>query len=159
MREISGDKNLSVKNIVLFIIGLALTIAGASLMITYGEKIAVSLNVPSIVIGVTMTALGTSLPELVTALTALRKKASALSIGNIFGANILNLTLVLGSTSIIKSVAMDNLKIYFHLPAIAFITLLAAIGTLLFKKKYPRFLGILLLVSYFTYIGLSAFLR
>jgi len=153
------DRKTSLKNIVLFIIGLALTIAGASLMITYGEKIAVSLNVPSIVIGVTMTALGTSLPELVTALTALRKKASALSIGNIFGANILNLTLVLGSTSIIKPVAMDNLKLYFHLPAIAVITLLAALGTLLFKKKYPRFLGILLLVSYFTYIGFSAFLR
>ncbi len=153
------SKKTVIKNTVLFLIGLALTILGANLMIVYGEKIAVSLNVPSIVIGVTMTALGTSLPELVTAITSIRKKASALSIGNIFGANILNLTLVLGTTSIIKPVIMDDLKLFFHIPAITIITLIAAVSTLVFKKKYPRFMGILLLISYFSYIGLAAFIR
>lgn len=148
-----------VKNTGLFLLGLALTIAGANLMIIYGEKIALSLNVPSIVIGVTMTALGTSLPELVTAITSLRKKASSLSIGNIFGANILNLTLVLGSTSIIKAVPMDDLKLYFHIPAILLITLVASVPTLLLKKKYPRIMGAMLILSYLTYISLSIFIR
>ncbi|MBN2884198.1 MAG: calcium/sodium antiporter [Clostridia bacterium] len=156
---VATDKKTIIKNTVLFLIGLALTIFGANLMIIYGEKIAVSLNVPSIVIGVTMTALGTSLPELVTAITSLRKKAASLSIGNIFGANILNLTFVLGTTSIIKPVVLDNLKLYFHIPAIAVITLIASISTFVFKKKYPRFMGILLLLSYFIYIGLAAIIR
>lgn len=157
--KLVNSKKTVTKNITLFVIGLVFTIAGANLMIVFGEKIAISLNVPSIVIGVTITALGTSLPELVTAITALKKNAVSLSIGNIFGANILNLTLVLGSTSIIKPVELDNLKLYFHLPAIAAITFIASISTLLFKKKYPRFIGILLIISYITYIGLSTVLR
>lgn len=148
-----------VKNIILFIIGLAMTIAGAQLMVIYGSKIAVALRVPSIVIGVTMTALGTSLPEFVTAITAIRKKSASLSVGNIFGANILNLTLVLGSTAIIKPVITTGNILYFHLPIILFITLIAAIGTTIYKKKYPRALGVILLISYFGYIALSAIFR
>lgn len=147
-----------IRNTIIFIVGLTMTIAGSQLMVIYGEKLAILMNVPSIVIGVTMTALGTSLPELVTAITALRKKASALSVGNIFGANILNLTLVLGGTSIIKPVAVSGVSLYFHLPAILGITLIASVSTLLLKKKYPRILGILLLISYFTYIIITAVL-
>ena len=147
-----------IRNIVLFVFGLTLTIIGAQLMVIYGEKIAVSFKVPSIVIGVTMTALGTSLPELVTAITALRKKAASLSVGNIFGANILNLTLVLGGTSIIKPIAVEGNALTFHLPIILGITLIAAISTMILKKKYPRFIGILLLISYFTYVTLTAVL-
>jgi cation:H+ antiporter len=127
-------------------------------MVIHGEKIAIALKVPSIVIGVTMTALGTSLPELVTAITALRKNASALSVGNIFGANILNLTLVLGGTALIKPISTTGSALSFHLPAILGITLIAAASTLILKKKYPRFIGILLLASYFSYIALTAVL-
>lgn len=147
-----------VRNILLFVVGLAMTIAGAQLMVIYGAKIALALKVPSIVIGVTMTALGTSLPELVTAVTAIRKKSASLSVGNIFGANILNLTLVLGSTAIIKPVITTGNILYFHLPVILFITLIAAIGTTIFKKKYPRILGIILLISYLSYIVLTTVL-
>jgi len=145
-----------IRNAVLFVVGLGFTIAGAQLMIKYGFDIAKALKVPTIVIGVTMTALGTSLPELVTAITALRKKSASLSVGNIFGANILNLTLVLGGTSIIKPIITEGNTLSFHLPIILGITMIAALGTLIFKKKYPRFLGVLLLISYFSYIALTA---
>ncbi len=146
------------RNILIFVIGLTMTIAGSQLMVIYGERIAISLQIPSIVIGVTMTALGTSLPELVTAITALRKKASALSVGNIFGANILNLTLVLGGTAIIKPIVTEGNVLSFHLPFILGITLIASLSTLILKKKYPRFIGILLLLSYFSYITLTSIL-
>jgi cation:H+ antiporter len=145
-----------IRNTLLFIAGLAMTIAGAQLMVIHGEKIAFAMNVPTIVIGVTMTALGTSLPELVTAITALRKNASALSVGNIFGANILNLTLVLGGTAIIRPITTAGNALGFHLPIILGITLIAAVSTLILKKKYPRFIGILLLLSYFSYITVTA---
>jgi cation:H+ antiporter len=158
MPETDKSRKTVLRNLLLFIVGLALTIAGAQLMVIHGEKIAIALKVPSIVIGVTMTALGTSLPELVTAITALRKNASALSVGNIFGANILNLTLVLGGTALIKPISTTGSALSFHLPAILGITLIAAASTLILKKKYPRFIGILLLASYFSYIALTAVL-
>ncbi len=156
--ETDKSKKTVILNTILFIVGLALTIAGSRLMIIYGQKIALMLKVPSIVIGVTMTALGTSLPELVTAITAIKKKAASLSVGNIFGANILNLTLVLGGTAIIRPIITDKMILSFHLPIILLITLIASISTLVFKKKYPRFVGILLILLYFTYITLSAVL-
>lgn len=152
------SKKSVVLNISLFVIGLIMTIAGAQLMVVYGSRIAEALKVPSIVIGVTMTALGTSLPEFVTAITAIRKKSASLSVGNIFGANILNLTLVLGSTAIIKPVITTGNTLYFHLPVILFITLIATIGTTIFKRKYPRVLGVILLISYFSYMILTAVL-
>ena len=158
LHDADKSRKTVIRNIVLFVFGLTLTIIGAQLMVIYGEKIAISFKVPSIVIGVTMTALGTSLPELVTAITALRKKAASLSIGNIFGANILNLTLVLGGTSIIKPIVIDRNALTFHLPIILGITLIAAVSTMILKKKYPRLIGILLLISYFSYVTLTAVL-
>ncbi|MBN2852812.1 MAG: calcium/sodium antiporter [Clostridia bacterium] len=148
-------KNI-IKSTALFIIGLAFTIAGARLMVVYGLKIAYALNVPSIIIGVTMTALGTSLPELMTSITAIRKKVSAISIGNIFGANILNLTLVLGTSAIIKPIVLTREILTFHLPVILGITLIIVAGTFLAKKKYPRLLGITLLLSYIGYMIATA---
>ncbi len=156
--ETDKSKKTIIKNSLLFIVGLGFTIAGSQLMVIYGKELAIALKVPSIVIGVTMTALGTSLPELVTAITALRKKSASLSIGNIFGANILNLTLVLGGTSLIKPIVTKGNITSFHLPIILGITLIATVSTLIFKKKYPRFIGVLLLISYFTYIVLTSIL-
>lgn len=148
----TSRKNI-IRNAVLFVVGLAFTIAGARLMVVYGLKIAYVLNVPSIIIGVTMTALGTSLPELMTSITAIRKKVSAISIGNIFGANILNLTLVLGSSAIIKPIELTKDILSFHLPVILGITLIISTGTFLARKKYPRILGIILLLSYIGYMA------
>jgi len=151
-KHLNIDKKTIIKNILLFVVGLIFTIIGSKMMVNYGVKIAIALNVPSIVIAVTMTALGTSLPELVTSITAIRKKATALSIGNIFGANILNLTLVLGLSSIIKPIEMTKDIMSFHLPIILGITIIAALGTWFSKNKYKRFIGVILLVCYFAYM-------
>lgn len=148
-----------VKNMVLFVVGLSLTILGAKLMIEYGVKIAEILNVPSVVIGLTMTALGTSLPELITALTAIRKKASSISIGNIFGANIMNLTLVLGTSSLITKIPATGNIIKFHMPAIFLITVTAALGMIFYKKKLPKYFGILLILMYITYITATTLIK
>ncbi|MCK5812507.1 MAG: calcium/sodium antiporter [Clostridiales bacterium] len=154
--SIDHSKKAWMKNVPLFLLGLAATIIGARMMVNYGLQIAYRLEVPSIIIGVTMTALGTSLPELVTSITALRKKATALSIGNIFGANILNLTLVLGTTTLIKPISMTSDIITIHLPIIIGITLIATFFTIFSKKRYPRIMGIILLASYIGYMVLSA---
>ena len=82
-------------NIVKFLIGAAAVVVGADLLVDDGTVIARHLGVSEAIIGVTIIAIGTSLPEIVTTLTAVAKKQSELSIGNIIGANIIDLTLIL----------------------------------------------------------------
>ena len=88
-------------NIVKFVLGAAGIVLGAQLLIDNGSAIASLLGVPDAIIAATMIAIGTSLPELVTTLTAIRKKESSLSVGNIIGANIMDLTLILPLCSLI----------------------------------------------------------
>lgn len=82
-------------NIGKFVLGAAAIVLGAQLLIDNGTALAQMLGVPDAVIGATMIAIGTSLPELVTTITAIRKKQSSLSVGNIIGANIMDLTLIM----------------------------------------------------------------
>ncbi|MBQ0146041.1 MAG: calcium/sodium antiporter [Lachnospiraceae bacterium] len=84
------------KNILFLVLGAVIIAIGADLLVDHGVAIAAGLGVPASVIAVTFVALGTSLPELVTAITSLAKGHSALSIGNICGANLFNLVLVSG---------------------------------------------------------------
>ena len=84
------------------IVGAACIAVGADLLVDNGTIIAQQLGVPESVIALTFVALGTSLPELVTAITALVKGHSALSLGNIVGANLFNLVLVSGISTVIR---------------------------------------------------------
>ena len=88
----------TLKDIVLLIAGAALIAVGANLLVDNGTLIAQALGVPESVIALTFVALGTSLPELVTAVTSLLKGHGALSLGNVIGANLFNLVLVSGAS-------------------------------------------------------------
>ena len=81
--------------ILLFVLGIGAIVVGSRLLIDYGSELALLMGVPSSIIGVTMVAIGTSLPELVTTLTAIAKKEASMSVGNIIGANVIDLTLIL----------------------------------------------------------------
>lgn len=78
-----------------FIIGAAGIVGGAQLLVTYGQKLAYLIGIPESIVALTMVAIGTSLPELVTTITAIKKKEAGLSVGNIIGANIIDLSLIL----------------------------------------------------------------
>ena len=93
-RPDTNGKNIAL-NIGKFILGAAAIVLGAQLLIDNGSALAVMIGVPDSVIAATMIAIGTSLPELVTTITAIRKKQSSLSVGNIIGANIMDLTLIM----------------------------------------------------------------
>ena len=84
------------KTLILLVAGAALIAVGANLLVDNGTLIAQALGVPESVIALTFVALGTSLPELVTAITSLIKGHSDLSVGNVVGANVFNLVLVSG---------------------------------------------------------------
>ena len=148
------DKPLSLE-LILLVVGAAAIAVGANLLVDNGTKIAAALGVPDSVIGLTMVALGTSLPELVTAITALVKGHSALSLGNIIGANLFNLVLVSGTAITIspftipaeKTLLGVNSSLLVDLPLMLAVMLILCVPALR-KGKLERWQGILLLCLY-----------
>ncbi len=155
--EEKKDSSL-LKDVVLLVVGAVLIAVGARLLIDNGTKIAEALGVPESVIALTFVALGTSLPELVTAITALAKGHGALSIGNVIGANLFNLVLVSGLSITLSPfsipqgsmIAGHNASLVMDLPVMLFVMLFMTIPALI-RGKLSRFQGIILLVVYFAY--------
>ncbi|ASN04804.1 calcium/sodium antiporter [Virgibacillus necropolis] len=96
------------KNILITILGLAGIIFGGNLVVDNGTEIAYSLGMSETLVGLTIIAIGTSLPELVTSISAALKKESEIALGNIVGSNIFNILFVLGISATISPLAVDN---------------------------------------------------
>ncbi len=147
------------KTILLLVIGAGLIAAGARFLVDNGTIIAEGLGVPSSVIALTFVALGTSLPELVTAITALVKGHSALSLGNIIGANIFNLVLVSGlsitlnpfNLPVEKTIAGMNASLVVDIPVAIIVMLIMTLPALI-KGKLTRAQGIILLCIYAAFV-------
>ena len=150
-----SDRKTVVTNIVKFVLGVAGIVAGARLMVDYGTKLAQLLGVPDSIIGATLVAVGTSLPELVTTITALVKKQASLSIGNIIGANIIDLTLILPLCSLVSGKALPMLRqnIRLDMPFCLGLSLLAVIPPLI-TSRFHKWQGAAMLGIYAVYIGL-----
>lgn len=140
-------------NIVKFVLGAAGIVLGAQLLIDNGSAIAALLGVPDAIVAATMIAVGTSLPELVTTLTAIRKKESSLSVGNIIGANIMDLTLILPLCSLIlgKSLPVQSQGMLLDIPA-CLIICAAVLVPALCKGKFQRWMGFLAGGLYIVYL-------
>lgn len=146
------------KDLLLLVVGAALIAVGADLLVDNGTLIAQALGVPESVIALTFVALGTSLPELVTAITSLVKGHGSLSLGNVIGANLFNLVLVSGvsvtlSPFYIPQGSMlfgQNASLVLDIPVMFGVMLLLALPALL-KKKLYRAQGIVLLAVYATF--------
>ena len=156
---IQFEKSTLAKNIILFIVGAGAIVLGAQLMCDNGAKFASLLGVSDDLIGVTILAVGTSLPELVTAITAIAKKKSDLSVGNVIGANIIDISLILPLCAFISAgkfgaelpVSPQSLVLDFPFClAVAGVALLPA----LIFGKFKRWQGALLIAGYITYITL-----
>lgn len=153
----SATKKDWIKNIILFAVGAAGIVIGADLLVEHGTNIAKSLGIPQRVISVIAIAIGTSLPELVTTITALRKKVGALSVGNILGANIIDLTLILPICSIVSmGKGTGALAVSVSSVTIDMLVCLAAIAVAVFPtiitKKFQRWQGIVMLLGYVAYV-------
>lgn len=141
-------------NIVKFLIGAAAVVVGADLLVDDGTVIARHLGVSEAIIGVTIIAIGTSLPELVTTLTAVAKKQSELSIGNIIGANIIDLTLILPICAFLSggTLTVGKQSAFLDMPVCLLVIAIAIIPTLIFKKL-SRWQGALMLCIYIGYVA------
>lgn len=140
-------------NIVKFVLGAAGIVLGAQLLIDNGSAIASLLGVPDAIVAATMIAVGTSLPELVTTLTAIRKRESSLSVGNIIGANIMDLTLILPLCSLIlgKPLPVQSQGMLLDIPA-CLIICAAVLVPALWKGKFQRWMGFLAGGLYIVYL-------
>lgn len=154
-KEPIDKKKLGI-NIVLFLVGAAAIVVGSRLMVDNGSKIAEILGVPERIVAVTLIAVGTSLPELVTTITAIVKKESALSIGNIIGANIIDLSLILPICSIVSGqrLPVAHQSIVMDLPVCFGLSVIAVLP-IIFREKAAKLQGVLLLVCYAAYLGVS----
>lgn len=96
-----------IKNAILVILGIIILKFGGELVVENAKRIAIALNISEKVIGLTIVAIGTSLPELVTSITAAIKNESDIAIGNIVGSNIFNMLLIIGTSAIIKPITYN----------------------------------------------------
>ena len=140
------------KEIGLFVLGAALIVIGSRLLVVSGQALASALGVPSIIIGLSVVAIGTSLPELVTGVSAARKGVPDLSLGNILGANVLNLSLIVGLSGIINPLTLDlPTQIYSYGWLTVFFVALIGLGTR--AGSFHRGGGLLLLGLYVIYVA------
>ena len=142
------------RNILFFVIGIAGIVVGAQLLVDNGSSIALMLGVSEGIISVTIIAIGTSLPELVTTLTAIAKKQSSLSVGNIIGANIIDLSVILPVCSLAAggSAPVNPQTYSLDIPVCFGIILLSILPPLIFKK-FSRAQGFVMLAAYIFYIA------
>ena len=147
------DKKSVLLNIGKFLLGAAGIVLGAQLLIDNGSALARMLGVPDAVIAATMIAIGTSLPELVTTLTAIKKKQASLSVGNIIGANIMDLTLIMPLCAVIqgKPMTVERQGMLLDIPACLIICAAALIPALV-QGKFKRWIGYLIGGLYIAYL-------
>lgn len=139
------------KAIAWFIVGLGCLVFGSNLFVDSASSIARTLGLSDAIIGLTIVAGGTSLPELATSMVAARKGNSAIAIGNVVGSNVLNILLILGLTGVISPMA--NLQL---LPLDYALMLLSMVLLWLFSRtkfRIERWEGLLLIVLYIAYVA------
>jgi len=143
-------------NIAKFVIGAAAIVWGADLLVDNGSALAAFIGVPERIISVTIIAIGTSLPELVTTVTAIIKKQGSLSVGNIIGANIIDLTLIMPISAIVSGGAlpMSAQVAGVDLPACLIVGAIAVLPTMI-TQKFSRWQGVLLLAVYIVYLVIT----
>ena len=150
-----GDENTKKKSPVISVIciigGLAAIIFGGDLVVDNAKSIASAVGLSETFIGLTIVAIGTSLPELVTSIVASRKGENGLALGNVIGSNIFNILFILGLSSAISPITVDtsaiiNTIIMIVMTAIVFIVCVI-------RKKLGRVEGAIMVASYIAYTG------
>ena len=147
----------AVLQVLLMISGIVLIILSSKVLIPSVEIIATRIGIPQSVIAATLVAFGTSLPELTTAIKAVKKGHGDLAIGNVIGADILNVLFVVGASASLTSEGLHVPSRFFSLqyPALIIILSLFRFVTLNKDLKITRFRASLLLIAYFIYLSLN----
>lgn len=149
--DIKEEKKISiVKCIILTIVGLAGIVGGGTIVVNSAEAIAKAAGMSDLLVGLTILAVGTSLPELVTSVVASIKKESDIAVGNVVGSNIFNVIFILGASSTISRLSITNTQMFDMLVMLGSGLLLLLISFI--SKKVIRVSGIILFLLYIAYL-------
>ncbi len=148
--DLNGQKRKPIAIYGFIIIGLVLLSSGSNVFITGAVDVARHFGISELIIGLTLAAIGTSLPELASSLAALRRNETKLLVGNIIGSNMFNLFMVLGFTAMLKPFSLSPSLLQRDLPVMTCFTLVL-VPILVFNKGTNRWHGILLIGSYIWY--------
>ena len=156
--EDSLESNEFWRSLFISLIGLVALIAGANIAVVYAESTALLLGVPQLIIGLTIIALGTSLPELAATIVALRKGKHQMVVGNIIGSNVFNLVFIIPMIGFFGSVELSPIVMqrdFYILLALSmvFILLAVVLTKLQFRKNIFSISGVVLIASYVLYIS------
>lgn len=133
------------------VVGFVMLVKGADWFVEGASKVAEKFGIPQLVIGLTIVAIGTSLPEAAVSTSAALKGSAEITIGNVVGSNILNILLILGITSVISPLAVQKSTVKYELPMVIGATvLLAALGLL--DGTVGRVDGLILLAGMVFYL-------
>lgn len=150
LKEEDGPPIAFIKSIFLIISGLVAIIGGANLVVNGATKIAFWLGLSETVIGLTIVAIGTSLPELMTSVVAAKKGENEIAVGNIVGSNIFNIVFIMGISAVIypiKILAVNHVDMWFLLLASLVIMTLMYTG-----KRLTRIEGLMMMGTYLAYM-------
>ena len=155
--EVNDDLKLKISNskiLIYFILGSLGLYFGSSLLVRNAVLIATDFKVSEFIIGVSVVAIGTSLPELITSLVAILKGENSISLGNLIGSNIFNVFAVLGVSSLIDTMPVDQIVIDYDLIIMLGFVLLTGVFMFL-TKKITQIHGLILVVAYISYLAFS----
>ena len=156
---VAKSKSLSstMKNLFWLVFGLAMVVFGAEFLLGSVERICVIYEVPDAVIAATVVAFGTSLPELVTALTALRKGHKELLVGNVIGADILNIFFVIGASAFSVPLRVTSEVLVIQIPAMIIVLMMLKGFSFGKSANFKRWQGAPLLLTYVAFIIVLTF--
>ena len=140
-------------SIIFIVVGLAGIIIGGDLVVKSASSIAMALGMSETLVGLTIVAIGTSLPEFVTSITALKKGENQLVIGNVIGSNIFNILFVLGASSAISEIPLDSSMLIDVVFMIAVTILCFIFGKT--QEKYDKKEGIILVALFIGYMAFA----
>lgn len=145
-----GDVMPLGKSIPISLGGIVAIVIGGKLVVDSATSIALTLGMSQNLVGLTIVAIGTSLPELVTSIVAARKGESDIALGNVIGSNIFNVFLILGLSSVIHPIAVDS-QVIVDMTFMLITTILTYMFAIT-KKKIVRYEGVILAVLYISYM-------
>ncbi len=151
--EVEKPKFTLPKSIILILIGLAGIVLGGDLVVDSASAIAIALGMSETLVGLTIVAIGTSLPELVTSITAIKKGENQLVIGNVIGSNIFNILFVLGASSAISAIPLDS-SMLIDVLFMLFVTILCFIFGKT-QEKYDKKEGVILVLLFIGYMAFA----
>lgn len=140
-----------IKQIIILLVGFIFLVKGADWFVEGASSIARKLGIPQLIIGLTIVAMGTSMPEAAVSITAAMQQNAGITIGNVVGSNILNIFIILGITALITNVKIQKSTIRYEIPFMIFITIILMIFGMT-DMKITFIEGIFLWILFLAYL-------